>query len=118
MVVGFSMEQLVAIQIALTPMEFAPRSGRWEQVRKDHLSVNGCCVACGGVLDLNVHHIRPYHLYPHLELDYNNLLTLCNHPARLCHFRVGHCHKWESYNPSVIKDARNQLEMLSGRLFR
>lgn len=91
------------------PMEmekpiFAARSGHWPTVRNQHLEKNPTCAVCGGEDNLQVHHIKPYHLHPELELDPNNLLTLCEPSSILhinCHLVWGHLGNWKSFNPMV-----------------
>jgi 5-methylcytosine-specific restriction protein A len=72
-----------------------PRSGRWPKVMASHLAKHPTCAACGSKRDLNVHHIKPYHLAPSLELDPENLITLC----RTHHISIGHLDTWAGFNP-------------------
>lgn len=71
----------------------APRSGKWQSVRKDWLLQYPCCEACGVESMSNpVHHRYPFHLHPEWELlDYlpdgrRQFVTLC--PEH--HFKIGH----------------------------
>ena len=93
----------------------ADRSSRWISVRRDHIAKNPECVACGSRKDLNVHHIKPFHSHPELELEPSNLITLC----REHHFRIGHdpdgpwrprSPSWSESNPRVRKDAQRWRE--------
>lgn len=92
------------------PVSFAPmkmtgsRSSAWPTVRQRWLTAHSRCAVCGGRELLEVHHIRPFHLWPELELDSNNLLTLCEHPTRQCHLRWGHLGWWQAYNPQILAD--------------
>src|SRR5690242_21104937 len=57
------------------------RSSRWPTVRKKFLSKikaagNGCA-ARGAKIGLQVHHKKPFHIHPELELDPTNLIALC-----------------------------------------
>jgi predicted HNH restriction endonuclease len=61
-----------------------------------------------------VHHKRPVHLFPELELDPANLITLCE--PQNCHYLIGHCLSWKAYNPSVEEDAAHVREMIASRL--
>lgn len=88
------------------PEYLRPRSSQWPAVRRQHLEQHLICAACGGTDCLEVHHIAPFHLYPALELDPANLLTLCERPSRLCHFTWGHFWNWARYNPSVVADVQ------------
>src|SRR5271154_2464130 len=83
------------------------RSGEWPTVRKHFLEKNPTCAACGGKSLLNVHHKEPFHLDPRLELDDNNLITLCI--RNLCHIDIGHGDDYKFYNPNVVKDAAEAL---------
>ena len=81
-----------------------PRSSQWKKTRASHLEANGMCLACGGRVSLEVHHLMPYHLAPELELDPNNLFTLCE-SASHCHWTFGHLLNWRSYNENAKADA-------------
>lgn len=53
------------------------RSSKWDKVRDDFIKLNPSCAVCGSTKNLQVHHKKPFHLFPELELDVNNLVTLC-----------------------------------------
>jgi 5-methylcytosine-specific restriction protein A len=78
------------------------RSGRWPTVRAEHLRREPCCAACGRDKGVEVHHIQPYSRRPDLELDPDNLISLCRDP---CHFVFGHMLHWSRCNPHVRDDA-------------
>lgn len=81
------------------------RSPEWPRVAQEHLLHEPACVACGYKgRGLQVHHIKPFHLYPDLELDPRNLITLCEVKGRDHHLLIGHLDDWESYNPNVRED--------------
>lgn len=84
------------------------RSAKWRTVEKNFIEENPLCEACGSHKNLQVHHIKPFHLYPELELDTNNLITLCMDKLE-CHLRIGHGSSWRAYNPSCKEDA-NKLK--------
>ena len=100
----------------LTGKPNCARSPKWPEVRKSHLVVQPKCQVCNGTKDLNVHHIKPVHLYPHLELDNNNLITLCE--ANQCHFTIGHGRDWKAYNPNVIADANFVNDIIESRKYQ
>lgn len=79
------------------------RSPEWDNVQENHLKTHDECVACGSKEKLNVHHIKPFHLFPELELDPNNLITLCMDNE--CHLLIGHGNNFKFYNPNVVDDA-------------
>jgi 5-methylcytosine-specific restriction endonuclease McrA len=81
----------------------APRSGQWPRVRREHLAVQPVCQACGRAKELEVHHVRPYHEHPELELDPCNLITLCGDP---CHIVHGHLMSWTRTNATVVEDCK------------
>jgi hypothetical protein len=83
------------------------RSSKWPGVKNKHLKLNSTCAACGTKNDLEVHHKKPYHLHPELELDPNNLITLCM--ENLCHIDIGHGDSFKAYNPNVAEDASTVL---------
>ena len=78
------------------------RSPKWGEVRKTHLAEHLVCARCGGKKVLEVHHKKPFHLFPELELKPENLVTLCE--KMKCHFIFGHLYSWRSYNPEIEKD--------------
>lgn len=98
------------------PFFCAPRSPQWEKVRGVWIKANPICAACGGIVMCQVHHKKPFHLFPDLELDPSNFITLCESPNRLCHLRIGHCFVWADYNPFVVEDAVLSLSRIKGRL--
>lgn len=78
------------------------RSSHWPALEKKFLKEHSSCAACGSTSKLNVHHIKPFHLFPELELVESNLVTLCmdNH----CHILLGHGGNFKAYNPQCLED--------------
>lgn len=79
------------------------RSPQWPKVEREFRLHNPTCAACGSAKKLNVHHQRPFHLNPELELDMANLITLCMDND--CHIKVGHGDNFKAYNPDVVLDS-------------
>jgi 5-methylcytosine-specific restriction endonuclease McrA len=88
------------------------RSDKWPAVRDAFIKKNPECAACGSRKNLNVHHIKPFHLNPKLELDTNNLITFC----RSHHFIIGHNRNWKSENPNCKRDAKKYRQQLEETL--
>ncbi len=87
------------------------RSPEWPRVAHEHLAVEPACVVCGHTgVGLNVHHIRPFHLFPELELDPTNLITLCQVKGKDHHLLVGHLDNWASYNLNVRPDTKRYAD--------
>jgi 5-methylcytosine-specific restriction endonuclease McrA len=80
------------------------RSPHWPTVQHKHLKKFPTCAACGGGLNLNVHHKKPFHLFPELELEPTNLITLCMDGEKDCHIKLGHGSNFKAYNPNVVED--------------
>lgn len=94
------------------------RSSHWDKIRKQFISKNGGrCAACGSIKNLNVHHIKPFHLYPLLELDESNLIVLCENKSLSCHLAFGHLLNWTAWNPDVIEDARHYSLSVSNKQY-
>jgi 5-methylcytosine-specific restriction endonuclease McrA len=91
---------------------YAARSSKWPEIRNEHLNKNPHCIACGSTKKLEVHHIKPVHLYPELELDSKNLVTLCAEP---CHRLFGHLMNFKSWNKDVIQDCKVYYNKLINR---
>lgn len=85
----------------------ARRSSGWPRVCAEHLAKNPRCALCGGTEKLEVHHKRPFHLQPELELDPSNLITLCEagKGGVNCHLHAGHLGSFKAFNPTVADDA-------------
>jgi len=77
------------------------RSSGWSATRALRIRYDGGrCRACGRKINLQVHHIKPFHLDQTMELDMSNLITLCGR----CHILLGHLDNWKSHNRQVIFD--------------
>lgn len=90
----------------------AARSSKWPSVRLAHLKQFPACACCGRKTNLNVHHIKPFHKFPALELEPSNLLTLCEFDSLNCHLFIGHFLNWSQFNPDVIRDASKLLKAM------
>ena len=84
------------------------RSPLWDNVRNKFLKKNNACAACGTKKELQVHHVKPFHLHPELELEPTNLITLCM-DEHDCHVNIGHGDSFKAYNPNVREDAAKFL---------
>jgi len=80
------------------------RSPHWKKKREEFLKTHSSCAACGSKTLLQVHHKKPFHLDASLELDDDNLITLCAGLSE-CHLMIGHGDCWTTYNPDVELDA-------------
>ena len=94
------------------PLAFRRRALGWSKVRAEHLKKYPTCRACGSEKGLQVHHIKPFHQFPELELDPDNLITLCN---KSCHLYFGHLKYWRSWNTEVREDCSTYLQKLKDR---
>jgi len=90
------------------------RSPHWPTVEKHFREVHPTCAACGGTERLNVHHIIPFHVNAALELDPNNLITLCMGKLE-CHLKIGHMDDFKRSNPNVKEDCAKILADQSKR---
>ncbi len=93
------------------------RSGKWAGVRAAHLKLHPTCALCGGSEALEVHHRKPFHLHPELELDPENLITLCEskRDGVNCHLFCGHLGNFKSLNADVETDAAQWNVKLKAR---
>ena len=70
-------------------------------------------MACGGTKNVVPHHKKPFQWFPELELDSDNLISLCEGGTLNCHLWFGHmgCYsKW--YNPRVTEACKMFQNML------
>ena len=93
------------------------RSSQWSTVRKNFLKNNCTCAVCGGNKKLEVHHKKPFHAHPELELDPKNLITLCESKSNgvTCHLLFGHLGNYRSINPAVDKDVQIWKQKIKDR---
>lgn len=87
------------------------RAGEWRAVRNAYAASHPACAACGAKADLQVHHVKPFHLWPALELESSNLIALCPR----CHLLLGHLGDYRAYNPCVREDAAWMLARVKSR---
>ena len=71
-----------------------------------HRKAHPKCAWCGRV-GIEVHHIRPVHLYPELAADPTNFISLTRKPA--CHHVIGHRGNWKNYNLFVVEDCTGRI---------
>jgi len=90
------------------------RSSGWRKVRKAYVKKFPFCASCGSTRKLEVHHIKDFSTNPELELEPNNLITLCRAGTQ-CHLTFGHLGNWKSINPSVEEDSVWYLEKVKQR---
>lgn len=82
------------------------RSPQWRGVRNKFIKGKPCAL-CGGMKRREVHHIKPFHEYPELELVIKNLLVLCEDKKTVnCHLIFGHLGNYKKHNPNVLRDVR------------
>lgn len=79
------------------------RSDKWPEARAAHLVLEPTCMACGSAVDLQCHHVIPFHFCillgrPELELNQGNLITLCEAPGYDHHLLLGHLDEFASAN--------------------
>lgn len=76
------------------------RSSKWRSVRKKHVDEHPECFVCRKKRTIQVHHLIPFYLAPSLELDPENLVSLC----RRCHLVFGHLGDYSCVNPTCKAD--------------
>lgn len=78
------------------------RNREWDGLRNKFLMVHKECLACGKKDNLRCHHIKSISDYPELELEWGNLIALCDR----CHLVIGHLNSWHLINTSVVEDSK------------
>lgn len=82
------------------------RSSKWPSVEHIFLKNYPRCAACDSTKHVQVHHRKPFHLYPELELEPTNLIGLCMSIDHHCHLHIGHGGNFKAWNPHVEQDSR------------
>lgn len=92
------------------------RSSKWPRIRAIFLRINPACAACGGKKKVEVHHKKPFHLAPELELEFTNLITLCEAKkwGINCHLAIGHRGNYRQENTEVDSDSKFWSKRLKG----
>lgn len=82
------------------------RSKFWSKIRNAFIKEHKKCAICGNSKKLEVHHKKPFHLYPELELEVDNLIILCENKKYgvNCHLLFGHLGNYKRYNPNIEED--------------
>lgn len=83
------------------PVTGRPGDPQWHRESRLWLVDHPCAVTGETGDGVEVHHIRPYHLFPELEMDPANWIAL----RRDWHFYLGHFGDWVLWNPDVAQDA-------------
>lgn len=76
-----------------------PRSACWRKTRAEYLAAHPQCEfkGCKEKKNLQVHHCKPFHLFPELECVQSNLISACwNHHLWGCHRG-----NFKDYDPQV-----------------
>ena len=81
----------------------AKRSSGWPRFRREFLKGKSCAV-CGGTEKIELHHIEPFHLKPEFELDFSNVIPLCESKkwGVTCHQFFGHLGDYKDANSNVV----------------
>jgi 5-methylcytosine-specific restriction enzyme A len=87
------------------------RSPHWATVEHEFKATSPDCAVCGTEKKIEVHHKKPFHLHPELELDPKNLISLC----RIHHQWWGHLGDWKSFNPEIEADAADWARKIEER---
>lgn len=109
----------MSLIVPLVRKPVVARSPKWPKFRLRFL-YGRTCAACGGKELLEAHHIKPFHLFPDLELDENNVLPLCERKRSglNCHLLIGHLGNYRSYNETAKQDAAYWLQRLKSRPYK
>ncbi len=96
------------------------RSDLWPSARKKHLKKEPFCRLCGGKTKITVHHIKPFHLHPELELNPKNFITLCEGKKTInCHLIFGHFGNFRTkYNLTVRDDSNRFRPFMMSKKFK
>jgi 5-methylcytosine-specific restriction endonuclease McrA len=86
------------------------RSSKWTTFRDTWIKSHPHCAVCGTTTGIELHHIKSVSEHPELELDPDNVVSLCGDKANNCHFKHGHDPdgvdgplkpNWRAVNPNI-----------------
>jgi 5-methylcytosine-specific restriction protein A len=83
------------------------RSSKWRKFRGAFKAKNPNCAVCGSKKKVEVHHKIPFHYAPDLELNKENLISLCENKKYgiHCHLLIGHLGNYRRFNYNIEIDA-------------
>lgn len=87
------------------------RDHRWPAASKAFL-IGKVCAGCGRQDSLATHHVKPFHLFPDLEMEPANWIPLCESPLA-CHFALGHLGNWSEWCPEVREEAAHRRAVIA-----
>ena len=94
------------------------RGSKWRALRQEVIAQTPYCEICGSTKNLEVHHFYDVSHFPHLELQDQNLIVLCDgsehYKGLSCHRIFGHLGDWKKTNYNL----RSQLPTLRDLLFK
>ena len=92
------------------------RSSRWRKVRAEHIKKHPRCAVCESKTKLEVHHQIPFSIDPSMELNMENLVTLCENKKYgiNCHLALGHHGNFRKVNPNIEIDILTWNKYLKG----
>lgn len=92
------------------------RSPEWGKFKREFAETHPkVCAVCGTTKKVALHHLRPFHLHPELELSENNMLWVCERQGHDHHFFVAHLENFKSYNPNAKEDAETWRQKIQNR---
>lgn len=99
----------------------AKRSSKWPACERAFKKLHPFCAYCGGTLNIQVHHVHQFRDMtaeqkgtdaPGGELDWDNLISLCENQPEDHHLKIGHLGNFKHSNPNVREDcAKHRAEM-------
>ena len=98
---------------SIAPLLSIARDKRWAKESRQFLADNPHCVVCGTTDYCVVHHVKPFHLFPELEMDWRYWRTVCETPSHNDHFAVGHLFNWSRYNQEFDELAKRIKDLLN-----
>ena len=82
----------------LTAKDGASLNWSWQTCKREFFKlIPKECFCCGSKKKIQVHHVKPRHLFPELTLVLRNLIVLCKD----CHLRIGHLGSYFQYNSAI-----------------
>lgn len=90
--------------VPVMPSYGVPRAPGWAALAARLVRANPQCAGCGRRSEVP-HHVKPFHLFPALELLETNLVVVCVP----CHFVVCHLGDWVQWDPTCRTRLKDHL---------
>lgn len=90
------------VEVPKKKINHIPNKRKWLDIQRKFLRHNKKCAVCGTENHIEIHHIIPVNIAPHLMFEESNLISLCR-KGKNCHLIHGHLGNFNNFNPNILQ---------------